>query len=478
MFHACRRVAVVAAAGVLGAVGTVHAEPIKALDPSVTVIRDVTVLTMTERGALKNHCVVVRDGRIDAVKPAAEVGAIEGARVIDGTGRVLMPGLADLHVHFPPFVGETGDASWRMVTLMLCNGVTTARGMQGHPTHLELRRRLIEGTLLGPTSNMGSPAVTVQAAGSPEAAETLVQSHAKAGYDAIKSHRVVSPDIHAAVIRAAAAAKVPVTGHVDNEVGLSRVLGTGQQIEHLDGYFAELLKQPELANQFGQVVPAGISESFDLSKTAEVAKRIADAKVWSGPTMALFRNLALAHEPADAWRDRPELRYISAGAKAQWLAQRTGLAQPQLFGNVEHSKWFIDARAGMLRSLRDAGGRLLLCSDSPQAFLVAGFAAHDELAAMVGAGLKPEEALRAGTTEAAAYFASLINRGSALGIDPDFGTIEVGKRADLLLLREDPRTKIEATRSIEAVVIRGKVLDRATLDSMLEKVAESARAAG
>jgi imidazolonepropionase-like amidohydrolase len=458
------------------------AEPVdlKPLDDSATLFRGFTVLTMADPtgGVLREHSVLVRDGRIAELGPADAVNAPEGARVIEGQGRFLAPGLADMHVHFPPFTGEQGDAAWRMCTLMVANGVTTARGMQGHPAHIQLRRRLVDGTLLGPTAHVAGPAVTFQSAPSPEvAAENIALQH-EVGYDFIKSHRVVDPDVHAAVIAAAKKAGLPVAGHVDNEVGLERVLPTGQQIEHLDGFFAALLTDPKLANQFGQVVPAGHPEVFDLSRIPAVAKQIADAKAWSGPTMALFRNLASAHEPIEAWAERPELKYIARPAREAWLTQRKGLAQPGLFGSVEHAKWFIDNRAAMLRAIRDAGGRLLLSSDAPQAFLVAGFAAHDEMQAMVDAGLSPAEVLFAATRAPADYFAELPNRGSTLGITPDFGTIAPGRRADLLVLREDPLRDIRATRAIDAVVLRGRVLDRAELDTLLAKVEESARAAG
>jgi hypothetical protein len=359
------------------------ARSLKALDAAATLFRDFTVITMSDAGVqpggvLRNHSVLIRDGRIEAIGAVGDLAAPDGATVVDGNGtRVLMPGFADLHVHFPPFKGELGDAAWRVSTLLLCNGVTTARGMQGHEHHIELRRRLVAGELLGPTAHMGSPPIVAQIAPTPEAGAAKVQQFAKAGFDFIKSHRVISKAVHGEIIKAAREAGVPVAGHVDNEVGLANVIGTGQQIEHLDGLFAELLTKPELANQFGQVVPKALAGEFDLEKIPAAAARLASAGVWSGPTLALFRNIALSHEPLEEWADRPELKYVPNAGRNSWAMQRQSLAQPELFGDATHGAWFIDARNRMLRAIREAGGRVLLCSDSPQMFMVAGFATHD-----------------------------------------------------------------------------------------------------
>lgn len=457
-------------------------QPLKPLDAAQTLFRDFTVLTMDgtaaqPAGVLKNHSVLIRDGRIEAIAPAADLSAPADATVIEGKGtHVLMPGFADLHLHFPPFKGDLGDAAWRVSTLLLCNGVTTARGMQGHEHHIELRRKIVAGELLAPTAHMGSPPIVAQIAPTPEAAAVKVRQFAQAGYDFIKSHRVINRAIHAEIIKAARESGIPVTGHVDNEIGLNNVIGTGQQIEHLDGFFADILKQPDLASQFGQVVPKALANSFDFDKIPATAQRLASANVWSGPTLALFRNIALSHEPLENWTKRPELKYVPNAGRNSWAMQRQSLAQPELFGDAAHGSWFIDARNRMLRAIRDAGGRVLVCSDSPQMFMVAGFATHDEMQAMADAGLPNAQVLAAATSDAAAYFASLPNRGSVLGIEPDFGVIAKGKRADLVVLREDPLASIDATRSIESVVLRGKVLTRADLDRMLGQVEMSIRA--
>lgn len=460
---------------------------LQALDASGTLFRNVNVVRVDGSGVQAGRDVLVREGRIVSVLEAEKrfgKGQLpEGVvREIDGKGTLyLMPGLCDMHVHFPPMPGQTGDPSWRAATLLIANGVTTARGMIGHPAHIELRRRVMDGELVGPTMHMAGPPVTFQSVKTEAQATAMVDQIAKEGFDFVKSHRVVSATIYDAVRRAGASNGLPVCGHVDNEVGLARALrpleGAEEvppaQIEHLDAFFAAILKDWELASTFGQMPTPEVKDQFDEAKIDEAARLIAERKAWSGPTMALFRTIALAHEPLEKWTSRGELRYIMPQAREAWAKQREAMGKQGPFGDAEFSAWFIGTRAKMLRAVRDAGGRILAGSDSPQAFLVTGFALHDELEAMVDAGLTTTEVLAAATSAPAAYFEELPNKGSSAGVLPDFGRVEAGARADLLLLRANPLESIDATREIEAVMVRGKLLDRAALDAMLAEVERS-----
>lgn len=448
------------------------------LDTSPTLFRNVHIITMTDAGTLRNHDLLVRDGRIQRLQPASSPIDDPAAHTIDGRGELfLIPGLCDFHLHFPPVPGENRDAGWRAATLLLAHGVTTARGMIGHPSHLALRRRIIAGDLLGPTVHIAGPPVVFQVAKFPEQAETIVEEQADIGFDFIKSHRVISHEIFATVHDAARRFGIPVTGHVDNEVGLDRALPTGMQIEHLDAFFAALLTDPAKADTFGQMPTPGIKPFIDVARIPDVADDLAKARIWCGPTMALFRNIARAHEPADAWNNRDELRYIMPQAREMWIKQRDSLAAQGPFRDPEFATWFIDTRAAMLRALHDKNVRLLACSDSPQAFLVTGLALHDELQTMVDAGLPPHAVLAAATATAnpAAYFDELVNKGSALGLAPDFGTIAPGRRADLVLLTANPLDNIANTRRIDSVMLRGKLLNRAALDDLLKQVEASVK---
>ncbi len=461
--------------------GGVHAsEPQRSLDDTPTLYRNVRVIPMHKPGVLEGHAVLVVDGVISRVAPEAELtpdASPIGTRIIDGGGGWLIPGLADMHVHLPPYDASnpaTVEASKRACTLLLANGVTTARGMVGHPTQVELRRIVGRGELLGPTLYLAGPPIHAGIAKSPEEASALVRQHKELGFDLIKSHRVISPETFRAVQATAAEIGIPVAGHVDNEVGLDLALEFAIQMEHLDAIPAALLRAPEQAHSFGQFPPGPILKELDRARLPVLAKRIAERGLWCTPTLALFSMVVDRKEATAALMARPEMRYIVPAGVGQWAEQRNGMKFPADWG-FDYGDRVTALRAEITRTLHEAGVGLLAGSDSPQAFLVTGFALHTELRSLVSAGLTPWEALRCATANPAAYLASLPGKGSATGIEPNFGTIQPGSRADLVLLEANPLDDISNTSKIRGIMLRGKPYDRFTLDAMLRDVERSAR---
>jgi imidazolonepropionase-like amidohydrolase len=449
------------------------ATSLKPLDASVTAFTNVDVLTMTDAGTLRRCTVIIKDGRIEDLGPALKTP--EGARTIDGAGKFLIPGLCDMHVHIPPARGDKGDPAWRALTLLLANGVTTCRGMVGHDAHIPLRQRIADGDLLAPTTYMASPLIFFQATKSPEQAAEQVKAYKAKGFDLIKSHRVISPEVYQAAQDTAREVGIPVAGHVDNEVGLDRALKAGQQIEHLDSCLAELVDDAELRNSFGQMATAEAKDAADLSRIPAVVARIKQAGVYSTPTLALFERIADTTTPTADLRARAEMKYLHPQALEGWSKQREGMVAQGPFVDKALGEWFVATRRRFVKELQAQGAPIMAGSDSPQAFGLTGFALHEELAALNKAGLTPLETLRAASATPAAYLGTLPSRGSALGWEPDFGQIAKGKRADLVLLSADPTRDIAAARHIEGVMLRGKYLDRVALDHLLAEVAESVK---
>lgn len=470
--------------GLLGPTLTARATdplpPLVPLDAQTTLYHDVTVVPMHQPGVLEHHSVLITDGVISRVAPASELTpetSPPGTRIIDGANGWLIPGLADMHVHLPPYDTNnsvTVEASKRACTLLLVNGVTTARGMVGHPTQIQLRTAINAGQALGPTLYLAGPPIHAGVAKTPEEAAALVRLHREQGFDAIKSHRVISPETYRAVQTTAAEIGIPVAGHVDNEVGLDVALEFAQQFEHLDAIPAALLRDPAQAPTFGQFPPGPILDGLDMGRLPLIAGRLAARGVWCTPTLALFALIADQRTPTAELMARPELKYIVAPAVGQWAEQRNAMKFPADWG-FDYGDRLNALRNAITKALHDAGVGLMAGSDSPQAFMVTGFALHAELRALVGAGLTPWEALRCATSNPAAYLTTLPGKGSAAGVEPNFGTIQMGSRADLVLLDADPLTDITNTSKIRSVMLRGKLYDRATLDAMLADVERSAR---
>ena len=420
---------------------------------------DVTVLPMDRERALPRQTVVVEGGRIVSLGPTASARVPAGAARVDGRGKFLVPGLVDMHAHLSPGTESLADPAGRQLALYLATGFTTVRSLgiapANGPAALALRDRVARGEVLGPTLVVSSPSVNGNNAKTPADAARLVEDAKRAGYDAVKTHgNFPSGEIYDTLAATARRVGLPLSGHVTPEFGLARALAAGQQVEHLDGYIAAIVRDG-VATPPGQFVfdPAVLSQ-VDDAKLRAVARETASRGVWSGPTLALFA-AAVSDSSAEQLARRPELRYMPAQALPQWASQKGNFLQAP----AEGRRAYVELRNRIVRELHAAGARLLVGSDSPQLYMTPGYGALREIDALVAAGLRPYVALEAATRNAADYL------GRA-----DIGTVAVGKRADLVLLDADPLTDVGNLRRVAGVMVGGRWLDAARLDRLREGV--------
>jgi imidazolonepropionase-like amidohydrolase len=439
--------------------------PVAQSAATITAVVDVNVIPMDTERVLPHQTVLVRDSRIAWVGPAASADIPTGAERIDGRGGFLLPGLADMHVHIAPGEGRASDAAGRVLRLLLAHGITTVRSMIGHPAHLSLRAGVQNGTVPGPTIVAAGPPLWGRDVTTPDLARQAVAAQAAAGYDFVKVITGFSPPVYDAIVAAARAARLPVAGHVSGDIDLARALAAGQQIEHLDAYLEALVDDDApVRRSASQLSPGAILDHLDAAKIAGVVAAVRRSGVYNSPTLALFTRVASA-ETADVLAARPEMRYVTPQALAAWREQITAMrtdAPPPA-----RRARFVAIRRQLVNALQDAGAPLLAGSDSPQLFLVAGAALHEELEALVAAGLSPYAALRAATATPAEY----------LGQRGAFGVVAVGARADLVLLTANPLERIAAASRIDGVMVRGRWVDAAARQRLLDEVAASAAAA-
>ncbi len=415
----------------------------------------VTVIPMDSERILENHTVVVADGRIVSVAPAAEAGIPETALRIDGAGQYLMPGLAEMHGHVP---GPDDPAYLENVLfLYVANGVTTVRSMQGHPAHLELRERLAAGEVTGPTLYSASPWL---AADTPEAARAAVQAHSEAGYDLIKIGNLPR-DAYAAMAEAAHAAGIPFAGHVPADVGLEVALDARQaSIDHYDQYVEFLI--PDDVDVSGiptSFFGTGIAHLADESRIPDAVARTVAAGTWNMPTLSLIEHLASPEDPG-AMIEWPEMRYMPRQVLEGWAnAKRQTRAGPAF--QPEAAEIIVDLRRKLTLALHEGGAMIALGSDAPQFFNVPGFSIHHEMRMMADAGLTPYEVLVTGTRNPAIYFET----------PDDFGTIAPGRRADLILLEANPLDDLANVERRAGVMVRGAWLPEAEIQARLETIA-------
>lgn len=425
----------------------------------VYAITDVTLVPMDSERLVPGQTVIVRDGRIAEIGPAGSTTVPAGAATIPGRGRYLMPGLAEMHAHVPP---DRGDAQWLEDVLFLysANGITFARSMLGAPHHLELRERVERGELVAPRIHTSGPSLNGNSVATPEDGRRMVAEQRAAGYDFLKIHPGLDRARYDAIAAAAREHNIAFGGHVPDAVGIERALEAGQAtIDHLDGYMGLLVRE-------GAEAPAPGFFGFDLTDLADEA-RIPEAVRWTRaagawvvPTESLIRHILLP-DPDNRLIRRDEMRYVPPGMRESWVRARSNLqAQPQY--NAERARRYIALRARLIAALQDGGANLLLGSDAPQWFNVPGFSLHRELAILVEAGLSPYEALASGTRNVARF----------LGEEDEFGTIAVGRRADLILLEADPLADVANVQRRAGVMLNGRWLPEREIQARLAAIAE------
>jgi imidazolonepropionase-like amidohydrolase len=311
--------------------------------------------------------------------------------------------------------------------------------------------------VLGPRLITAGPSFNGNSVKSPEQGAQMVRDQKAAGYDFLKLHPGLSRESFLAIAKTAREVGIEFGGHVSQAVGVQLALEQEQQaIDHLDGYLLAVV--PPAAREGQDPNNAGLVMKFEPSLLPEVVRMTRAAGTWMVPTQTLYDNLLGPVQLAEL-EARPEIRYVPRKLREQYATAKRGMVQD--YGvTAEFSQRYVDTRRQLIRALHDGGVGMLLGADSPQIFNVPGFATHRELQAMVAAGLTPYEALRTATAAPAEFF----------GTRGKFGTIVVGAEADLVLLKSDPLQDIANTQSIEAVMVRGRWLDRAYLDGGLRDI--------
>ncbi|MSR63523.1 MAG: amidohydrolase, partial [Planctomycetes bacterium] len=342
--------------------------------PPPLAIEHVSVLPMERESVLADQTVLVRDGRIVALGLASSVAVPADAQRIDGHGRFLMPGLADMHVH----VWDEND-----LYLFVANGVTTVRNLFGTPLHLDWRARIEAGELLGPRIYTAGPIIDGKPAvwpGSveltnPDQAAEIVSAQKAAGYDFLKPYARLTRECYEALAIAGEEQGLRLMGHVPDALALADVLEAGQAtIEHLGG-FAEAAQRagtPLRAIEFSNETLAW--KEVDDARLTAVAKQIRAAGAWSCPTLVVMQKWSQG-EAAQALLARPEMRYVSPGMRAYWDPSSSAnylASMPAASVQAAHDALPFEQKA--VRALRDAGAGILLGTDMGNPYVLAGFA--------------------------------------------------------------------------------------------------------
>ncbi len=437
----------------------------------VTAFVGVNVLTPGLAALLEDQTVLVQGDGIIAIGPTARIDVRRSTERIDGSGKVLMPGLVDAHVHLEYFDDPA------VLGLFLANGVTSVRNMDGRPHLLAWRDSVARGAWLGPTIYTAGPILdgdpplrddNLAIADAVAARAAVAEQHA-AGYDFIKLYVNLDADAYRAAIAEATARGLPAVGHVARTLAVADAIAAGQHaIEHLDAIGEAVEAEDSPFREGWHWSKLYVAMPLDTMRAAALATRLRDAGIYVVPTAVQADRVVLL-DSIRVLLAAAELQYVPASLRQRWdpagyePERRAALEE----AGAEERELLLrgrENRLALIRILHRGGVRLAAGSDTPNDLVIPGFSLHDELANFVAAGLEPQDALAAATRDAAAL----------LRQEHEFGTIEVGQRADLLLLEGDPRESLAVLRRPAGVMVRGRWLPAARLQALLEQASRSA----
>lgn len=444
------------------------------------VFTHITVIDATGSPAKPDTTVVIDGERIVAIGQTGRVGIPRNARIVDGAGKFLIPGLWDMHVHIFNQISRRPPNAWYF-PLFIANGVTSVRDMwtktQDMIQVFEWRRQFAGGTLTAP--RIAAVGILVNGPQSvlpnsdrvvtPEEARRMVRKIKSAGADFVKTYSSLSPEAYLAIANEARKQNIPFSGHVPFALGADEASNAGQgSMEHLNQVLEtcstkerELLRVP--GKDWSIAYDKLMVDTYDESKCLKLLSLFAKNHTWQVPTL-IRQQMHYFNGDLRYFTGSSRLKYIPIDEQEMWAPYIT--SQKSLSEDEKNSRKTVwHAYVALVASMHNANVEFMAGTDVGTEYIYPGFSLHDELELLVEAGLSPMEALRAATRNPAKF----------LGMLDRLGTVERGKLADLVLLDANPLEQISNTRRIYAVVLNGKFLPKKSLEKMLASSSASGR---
>ena len=448
-------------------------QPTPASGQGPLVFTHVTVIDATGAAAKPDMSVVISGGRILELGRTGRVRLPKDALVVNASGKFLIPGLWDMHVH-----------EWNkevFFPLFIAHGVTSVRDMFSPlPQIKQWRAEIAAGTTFGP--HIVAAGIFVDgpypfcapctiAVGNADEGRKAVLKVKEMGADFIKVYSMLPRDAYFAIAEEAKRQQMVFAGHVSEFVSAAEASDAGQKsVEHLSGVLVacsakeEVLRRENEARLRAEGIrgdtamleQAAALDSFDEKKASALFARFVKNGTWMCPTLSVLRAAALSDEAS--FHSDPRMKYVPDFLKKQW-ADGYGWKGRTAEDNARAQRVF-QKQLEVVGMMRRAGVRFIAGTDTANPYIFPGFSLHEELALLVEAGFTPMQALQSATRDPAQY----------LGLLDSVGTIEKGKAADLVLLDADPLAEIGNTRKINAVLLGGRLIPRQELDEMLAGV--------
>lgn len=431
----------------------------------------VNVIPMDRDRVLEDQTVIVDGGKIKKIGPSRSTRVPDGATRVEAKGKYLIPGLVDMHTHLMSDDAFPDELAPDELKVFVANGVTTIRLMIGTPEHLVLRAQSARGEIVAPTLWVASPHLTGREQGNnfvvntPDEAREAVRKAKGAGYDFIKVTTFIKSLVYEAAVDEANKVGIRVVGHADSRfVTVPRAWAAHQQIEHLDGYLEMLIKDgmpPLSVSDLYIYQPRNWDsiDNVDEAKIVDVARKTVASNPFVDPTQSFMKNTFGLARSEESIRAQPDFKFYPVKTQDFYInyLKRTPLNQVSL---EKRARW-VDIRNKMIKAIYDAGGKIMVGSDTPEFLWLYGFTEHREMKALAEAGMPNYAVLAAATRNAHEYLGSLKRS----------GTIEEGKDADLVLLDANPIADITNTEKRAGVMLKGKWYEQSELNKWLDDIA-------
>lgn len=433
------------------------------ISPTLILISKANIVDVQTGEIKTGQNIFIDSGRIKQINATAIEDISKYKTVINAEGKYIIPGMTEMHAHIPQ-PPTSKERLEDVLFLYLANGVTTIRGMLGHPDHLVLRGQVQRGEVLGPRIFTSSPSLNGNSVKTVEEATEKVTAYKKEGYDFLKIHPGIQRNVFDQVVKTANEVGIPFAGHVPVDVGIRHALKSKYAtIDHVDGFLEGLVPESEnvdpTANGF---FGYNFTPLADTSKIDELVQLSKDNKVWIVPTQSLFERW-FSPVNVDSLLAEPEMKYMPKSTLENWRRVKIQSLESSDFNTAQWEQ-FDAIRKNLIKKLQDNGHGVLLGSDAPQLFNVPGFSIQHEMQGMVAAGMKPLEILQSATINPATFF----------DMESTFGEIKEGIDADLVLLSKNPMDNLKNYTDVYGVMVRGTWLSTIDIQERLKEIAENA----
>ncbi|SET97552.1 amidohydrolase family protein [Hymenobacter actinosclerus] len=397
--------------------------------------RGVNVVDVQAGSIVANTTVLVRNGKI------VEVGRNKqklpkGTVVLDAQGKFVMPGMYDMHAHFPNVDGEPFPVD-DYLFLNLSRGITSLRVMRGAPVVLDWKQKIQNEDVIGPSLFVGSPALVVDEKLQKQDLRTLLEGYQHDGYDFIKYLGGNNQAVYDSINKIAKRIGIKVAGH-GPPMGLEAAVNASQSsVEHIEPFIGLYL--------------------YDSTRYATAMNTFVEKGLWSCPD--LYWYLIYGYQiPKPKLLTSPGIEYVSKDMVARWEKDLYGIDSAALKRKYDSYSLRINAYKKLL-SHKEGQGVKLLVSPGDGAFIIPGYSYLEEMKLFAQSGISNANILRACTYNAAQYFG-----------DDNLGKIEANQSADIVLLDANPLLDITNVTKISGVMVRGRWFSKKELDEKLSAI--------